>query len=720
MSMSIKSSLLLCYSAKLWHCQHYLYAFCVLFLISSVHAKTETLCDPNVLYAKLSAYQKQAVEGSVVSAQQQLRSLGYLIREDDIAGLETTQALYQFCRAINYSQDDESLEPLLQQLQRYVVISESYPDWQQTVSSPQFAKWLAMQPKSIALTSLWDAGSAPLVMKLLEEYEAQQSQLEEEPSHYYILKEAQEGYDFLEPIINMPFANQHLFEQAVNKLLGLEEDVDKPSDFNLASLTSKALQLEDKPLRNINLSGGDCGCRQQFKAGSEVIGFYPYWMSLEADPAVVEDAPADDKEPSAVEEGVVTIPEPDIIDFSNLSRIAYYAMSLDEQGLLKQPRHWQEDVLIESLFEQAHKYMTRVDLVVYSNHWHYWDDEAIDSVVRELLSKVLLRMKEAYGGASLLESIQANPPNDGIILYFGGYPQQGQSRKNIVTLIERLRKKMVATGLKQRVSIMLDIDFEASKRDGKILGDLANTMLSVIDGNGVVSIPENSVHSADTRPMVDHLLAFLEEPTTQSKKDLHRILSNEFRGRARSILLNKVIPILSPINQSSEPRSEDEPYIQFIDDLIYAQNNFGGVGMWPLVIASQSDAEKVNGLISDEFASLEQDQLQSLVESHLPGLCTFLCPNRTLVWQLLLTLAILILAYALVAFWYCKARLFYKDHQLYFMGLALGMLGTGLALMVCNPMMPWSSDAIAIGLLLLMMGYWVWGYVVQIQKDKLP
>ena len=713
MTMSIKPSVFLHRSASLKLLLCWLYALCLLCFSSSLMAQPS--CEPSDLYSKLNSYQQQVDSGSVVKVQQQLRALGYLIREDDIAGLETAQALYQFCRAINYSQHDESLEPLLQQLQRYVVISLSYPDWQQTVSSPEFAAWLAMQPSKVALDSLWDAGGAPLVMKLLAEYQAQRNLFQEEPSHYYMLtaKLAGDFPDFLKPMVDMPFSNQHLFEQAANKLHDLAQEADKSTELDISKLTEQSLQSQaGKALRAINLSGGDCGCRQRFKEGSEVIGFYPYWMSLEQTPAEVNGEDAAD--------ATSAVPEPDIVDFSNLSRIAYYAMSLDGEGLLNEPRHWQEDALVRGLFEQAHKYMSRVDLLVYSNLWYFWDDEAIDKVVAELLDKVLLKMERNYGQSSLFESAQSDSPQDGIILYFAGYTQQAQSRENIVQLLERLRKAMMTAQLQQHVSIMLDIDLEASKVDDEVLGELGKALLSVINAEGVISVQEKNELTVGQLPMVNHLLLYLEEPTTQSKKDLHSILSNEFRGRARSTMLKKTIPIISPINQSSEPRSEDKPYIQFIDDLIYAQNNFGGVGLWPLVTANQEDVDQVNSLISNEFATLKEDQLQALVESQLPGLCTFLCPNRSLLWQGLLALAMLILTYGLAALWYCKVRLFYKDHQLYFMGTALAMLCTALALMVCNPMMPWSSDAIAIGLLLLMMGYWVWGYVLQIQKDKLP
>jgi len=75
---------------------------------------------------------------------------------------------------------------------------------------------------------------------------------------------------------------------------------------------------------------------------------------------------------------------------------------------------------------------------------------------------------------------------------------------------------------------------------------------------------------------VDHCLVFIGEPTTDTKKALRDKVEDLFEGAQRSNMLQKIIPVLTPTGDDEQ---------QFIDDIVYAKQNFGGIGFWKLPIS---------------------------------------------------------------------------------------------------------------------------------------
>ena len=87
---------------------------------------------------------------------------------------------------------------------------------------------------------------------------------------------------------------------------------------------------------------------------------------------------------------------------------------------------------------------------------------------------------------------------------------------------------------------------------------------------------------------VNKLLVFLNEPSSRAKKCLRLQVENEFHGAERVDVLRKVIPVLgrTEIREATgtERDGDDDKaeLAQFIDDLSYLKDNFGGIGMWPV------------------------------------------------------------------------------------------------------------------------------------------
>jgi len=199
---------------------------------------------------------------------------------------------------------------------------------------------------------------------------------------------------------------------------------------------------------------------------------------------------------------------------------------------------------------------------------------------------------------------------------------------------------------------------------------------------------------------VDYLLVYLPQPTSDSKKALRRQVENEFHGAERQEVLRKIVAVVSPDGHDQDERG---PFAQYRDDLIYVQDNFKGVGFWPLPMESDASIKNIRYNLIDLFGKDGQkDHLRAIVDDISPQICQFVCPNRWLVRLVLGLLVGLVAIYALLSIWFCRLKELYKQYFLYFLIPPLAILLLALVTMSCDPSLAENRDLV-LGIIVLIL-----------------
>jgi hypothetical protein len=429
---------------------------------------------------------------------------------------------------------------------------------------------------------------------------------------------------------------------------------------------------------NIRWSGGplldSCGCLNNF-GDKTVYGFQPFWAGGDD---VLE------------------------VDFSNLSRIGYFAVPIDREGNVTISETIDWDAQRAAFVNEARKYGTSVDLVVYNQRWEEWklpDAGFIDRLARQTSEFLAPELDDTFlnDARPLFSFGMAGVPTlgDGITLYFDfatlGAEDYSQVFLNVASYVEELRHLLTEAGGDHHLNMLLSTEAMAAlmRPDDTYTRD---DILGVVES-------------------VDHILVLLVEPTTLTKKSLRNDIEMGFSGEERRTVLRKTIPVIHPTKADADPG-------QFGDDLIYFEDNFGGVGLWPIPGRS---AEELNSQAESVFLSVESlDFVERMQRQYLSGWCSVSCPNRwvgrfvfdSMAWIFLLS----------VGLWFAIAdvRVFLRNYRVVpIMGALVALAFVNLY--VCDPWLNGARDEILGGMLVLVLvTLGVWGVFIRPTQDNYP
>ncbi|MBW2637536.1 MAG: hypothetical protein JRC86_08475 [Deltaproteobacteria bacterium] len=194
--------------------------------------------------------------------------------------------------------------------------------------------------------------------------------------------------------------------------------------------------------KSINWSGGSCGCAPD--TSTVVYGFYPFWMA-------------------GTEQ---------ILDFSVLSRIGYFALSFNEKGVItdtfhwkkKKPhadfinvahRYWKKKKPHADFINVAHRYRTKVDLVIYNRNWEKWHTmtsherlNTIDTLTTNIVNLATIKLTNYWINAMKpFTSFGFSPARtmaDGVTIDFAEINSKDQNKMFAIVerMISELRKKL--------------------------------------------------------------------------------------------------------------------------------------------------------------------------------------------------------------------------------------------------------------------------------------
>ena len=387
--------------------------------------------------------------------------------------------------------------------------------------------------------------------------------------------------------------------------------------------------------KSINWSGGSCGCAPD--TSTVIYGFYPFWMA-------------------GTEQ---------ILDFSVLSRIGYFALSFNEKGMITDTFNWKKKKPHADFINVAHRYRTRVDLVIYNRNWEKWHTmmshellNSIDKLTTNIVNLATIKLTNYWINAMKpYTSFGFSPARtmaDGVTIDFVGIKSEDQ--RTLFPVVERmiseLRKKLDEAGNDYRLNIMLP-------------------MVDIINNEGVYNVDHlkkinNSIHKKDL------FLVVLEEPIEENMKQLRYAIEKNCNSEEQKKILRKIVPVITP--GSAEPSG-------LKSTLVYLEDNFGGFGFWPLPLSEADGEDDGNGATNVVKEFLDENDI---VES-AGVLCTWLCPKR---WGFRIGLFVVLLisiGYALLSAWICELRAVFARYIWYIFGMALLTAFILLLTFLCDP-----------------------------------
>lgn len=433
-----------------------------------------------------------------------------------------------------------------------------------------------------------------------------------------------------------------------------------------------------EPSKEIQWSVKSCSCLLDTLSG-QVYGFYPFWLD----------------------------PSKQQINFGLLSRIGLYGVTFDDSGNLDRSSV-DAPIWPSALIDAAHRYGTQVDWVVHKNDWTAWSKKSSAEekklILDNLTKNIISMLTNSNFDTPLTGKAKKDLPlADGVTIYFDQFPDGDIEIINY--FFEDLAKKLNALKPRKRMNIMAS--HEAMSKPGRVPFSYLNLSDRVIKTNVIAKV-NNEAERVKAQPLDIHIIVLLEEPTTDSKKALRSEIEKALHGEDRVRILRDIIPVIE-FDGVSWPQLED--------DIIYFDDNFGGIGFWPLPTRQGAVQEKdsIDNLLIDRY--LEKDtELQSAV-------CGVVCPNRVVFRGSfigsLLFVSIMCIVYLRCCS--CRNRLQAKGYTALFIVFALIPLILFVLLMFCDPIVKQLSAPYIslIFVFFVIVSYAVWNYYnINAKKEK--
>lgn len=460
----------------------------------------------------------------------------------------------------------------------------------------------------------------------------------------------------------------------------------------------------------LKLSAGLCGCNTgNLKA--EVVRFYPFWRG-----------------------------GADRLDFSLVSRIDYYGVTFDDNGKLAMASASRDfgnlykgaDARRLDFITAARRHLVKVDWVIHRADWRGWDGRDARSrqrVLHQLADNIvaLLNAPMTDLSSTLRPWISAGlgqrpGRGDGVTLYFDGYPQDDESVEAFHEFVDDLRHKLTDGGFELNIMLRHTELGKGIYRLKRLAG-----LVTVQDEQAHVALLGWAEHKVkrllahDTAPELvqPRYLVLLEDPTAMSKKALRAEIEKNAFGSDRVALLRRIVPVLN---------FDGDSWRQLEDDLIYFEQNFGGVGFWPgarmaaAPAPAEASADVVSCDVSKNVEKCVRDYFRAPPGESTTLACNFVCENR--VW-LRCILAVLVLGIAGAALlWRYSCQLRRNLERLAIVLVIAAVLAVSIfgAMLSCDPFLDyWSKGLIVPALLLLAVVGVVLGYRRELkERDERP
>jgi hypothetical protein len=286
------------------------------------------------------------------------------------------------------------------------------------------------------------------------------------------------------------------------------------------------------------------------------------------------------------------------LDFGMLSRIGLYGLTADDQGALSGPAGFPDAAIpetIAALMRDAHRYNVKVDWVVGRSDWDAFSRASkvakramLANLVKNIRKRLELPLHTRGEGLIRLASAWQDAGavgGDGVALYFRRFPASDKAL--FKEFVVNLSNELDGMWPKRRLSLIVDQDElgAAGPYGYRELVDVIATANRIPAGG-------NSVQNRKLMVNDIPVLLMLNEPTQRSKKALRGGVQDALHGIDSMRLLRSLVPVVEYDGTSSQ---------QLADDIVYASDNYYGIGFWALPFADPAGVAGVNALLSENF-----------------------------------------------------------------------------------------------------------------------
>jgi hypothetical protein len=406
-----------------------------------------------------------------------------------------------------------------------------------------------------------------------------------------------------------------------------------------------------------------CGCGLDELEG-QVIAFYPYSRTPGADGK----------------------PQPPLtVNFRPINRIGVIGLHADNEGRLALEGAdvvlTNSDRTANGFARAAHQHNAKIVWVIQKSDWGpSWQGlsteqrqhafaRLVGSISMFLDTPLGSKLQKALSSMTFDDEIARR--GDGVTLYFPGYPTDAQSRDEFNTFYGQLREQMAKKGLALNLLVTQDTLTRAGP-DGQGAFSLANLIdlrrkrmevLQSIKGG-----PLERMRAAQKNP--EYLIVLLNESSLDAKRALFELVGHDpsMNYDIRAKFLRSIVPVV----QFDQP-----DWQQLRVDLVFADDNFGGVGLWAPDFSNAQDKldeTKATCAASQQIGICVLEVFipgRTAAESIAHPVEAFACIHREgLQWLLLVFLACCAVLAAFY-FYFCKVKSFVDEHLIYALALAV-------------------------------------------------
>jgi hypothetical protein len=430
-------------------------------------------------------------------------------------------------------------------------------------------------------------------------------------------------------------------------------------------LLESAARLRDPTqAKPVHWRGADCGCITE-NPDLHVYGFYSHWSAQE---------------------------QPQAVDFSQFTRISYLGASLNDAGGYDTPPHWNSEST--TFARTAHRYGTKLDLVVYRRDW-------------QLLARQTSEEQERFARSAAANAVQLiNEPltdrftrlkpyllpgwtesfflYDGVTVFFDDAPTDAAGEAHFASFFRHFMRHLIQELQKTGRSLALNlvVPQQLLGQPGAYSFEDLVGYIETAEPPYSRRIPEGGtdVTYRGTTDISVALLVMLSEPTIETNRQLRARIdsTNVFQGHRRIAFLNGVMPVLLHAT-AAEPLLMSPAQRTLLDaDLAYTEWQYGGIGFWPVPLAASGTGAQVIELLGHNFYPPESASVAA-------GICKYVCPNRSVLRLLLEALALVSGVATALYVGSCNVRRLGRSYLLGLWATASVTLLIGLALLSCDP-----------------------------------
>lgn len=430
-----------------------------------------------------------------------------------------------------------------------------------------------------------------------------------------------------------------IFAKAVNKTTNIAADFD-----------------ETKP---ILWKGKGCGCSHQDQLNGEVIGIYPYWFSSDTTKW---------------------------INFSAVTRIAFYGMYADAEGQLHMPTGIPALAYLSKpgnsdFVATAHEHFVKMDWIIGKSDWAgYKTPEQLEAFFANLSDEIaqLVSVRNNSIFQRIVNRLSFSGDDygnrgDGATLFFRNYPTDSVSTaifnnffKNLHLRLREHNPNVFLNMMVNRVDLAEDIYAFANDSSNV---DLPGGIYSYANFRKIITEP---VTQNGARPETDEIIDSLtnlmlvvtEEPVGRSKRLIHDNLSMYLKGDERHIVLKAIIPVIW---------FDDRQWEQLGDDAAFFNDSYYGLAVAPFV-TNEGAAEICGpsggiGMCLTKFYKKDDKDItfSSQARSALPFFCMYRWAFRLMNTMVYSFVLLLLLGY----FASCTISAFFNKHLALFVGIVV-------------------------------------------------